>query len=70
MILGKGAIISSSLKEKLNVKISTEEELVGEQNGLSVVLWRKLSLRLNATRWNTAGCINMVKSVYSARDLG
>ena len=38
MSLGKATFLSLSPKQKLNTKRFTEGELVGEQNGLSVVL--------------------------------
>ena len=41
VILGQSAVLSSSLKQKLNVKSSTEGELVGARDGMSVVLWSK-----------------------------
>ena len=41
MRLGKGDVISSSPKQKLNVKSSTEGGLLGAHYGLSVVLWIK-----------------------------
>ena len=37
--LGKGAALSSSNKQKLNTKSSTESELVGAHDGLGLVLW-------------------------------
>ena len=40
MILGWGAVLRSSLNQKLNVKSSTEGELVGAHDGLSVVFWK------------------------------
>lgn len=41
MSLGGGTVLSSSLKQKLNVKIYTEGGLVGSHAGISVVLWIK-----------------------------
>ena len=38
-ILGKGSVVSLSLNQRLNVKISTEGELVGLHDGMSVDLW-------------------------------
>ena len=38
---GKGMIISKSLKQKLNTKISTEAELVGATDMLPANLWTK-----------------------------
>ena len=37
MSQGKGAVLSSSMKHKLYVKIPTEGGFIGEQDGLSVV---------------------------------
>ena len=39
LIMGKGAVYSTSVKQKLNVKSSTEAELVGADDVLSQVLW-------------------------------
>ena len=42
MTLGEGAVISMSNKQKLNVKISTEGELVGVDDALGKVIRTKL----------------------------
>jgi len=39
--LGKGAVISFSRKQKLNVRSSTEGELVGIDDAIGVILWSK-----------------------------
>jgi len=39
MTLGKGAMYSSSCKQKLNTKSSTEAELVGIDDAMGQVLW-------------------------------
>ena len=41
MILGKGAILSLYMNHKLNVKISTDGELIGVHDGLIAVLRSK-----------------------------
>ena len=41
MSLGKGGVLSSSMKQKINVNISTEGEWVVSHNGLIFVLWSK-----------------------------
>ena len=41
MTLGVGAIISFSRKQRINVKSSTESELVGADDGLPLILWCK-----------------------------
>ena len=41
MSLGKGAVLSSSRKQKLNTKSSTESELVGVDDVISKILWGK-----------------------------
>ena len=41
MMLGKGAMYSSSCKQKLNTKNSTEAELVGIDNTMGQVLWTR-----------------------------
>ena len=42
--LGKGGVLSLSLKHNMNVKISTEGKLVGSHNGIIVLLWIKNSV--------------------------
>ena len=44
MTLGKGMIISSSTKQKINTRSSTEAELVGFDDMVSKVMWSKLFL--------------------------
>ena len=39
MSLGKGSPISSSTKQKLNTRSSTEAELVGVDNSMALVVW-------------------------------
>jgi len=41
MMLGKGAVYSSSCKQKLNTKSSTEAELVGIDDAMRQVLWTR-----------------------------
>ena len=45
MSLGKGAIYSSSTKQKLNTKSSTEAELVGVDDLMPQILWCRLFLQ-------------------------
>ena len=44
MTMGRGAIISSSRKQKLNTRSSTESELVGVDDIIVLILWTKLFL--------------------------
>eukprot|EP00957_Ditylum_brightwellii_P135882 10364518-Ditylum_brightwellii.AAC.1 len=44
MTLGKGSVYSMSSKQKLNTKSSTETELVGVNDMLSMILWAKYLL--------------------------
>ena len=44
MTMGKGAILSSSTKQKMNTRSSTEAEIVSSDDMLSQVLWAKLFL--------------------------
>ena len=44
MTMGKGALYSSSQKQKLNSKSSTETEVIGLNDGLNQVLWTKYFL--------------------------
>ena len=39
--MGKGPIIAKSVKQKINTKSSTEAELVGLSDGLSLVIWAR-----------------------------
>jgi hypothetical protein len=41
MSLGKGAIYSASVRQKLNTKSSTEAELVGVDDMMSMILWTR-----------------------------
>jgi hypothetical protein len=41
MSLGKGSPISSSTKQKLNTRSSTEAELVGVDNSMALVVWTR-----------------------------
>ena len=41
LLAGKGAIYSTSTKQKLNTKKSTESELVGINNVMPMILWTK-----------------------------
>ena len=40
----KGSIVSVSLKKKLNIKISTEADLVGSDDVSSLILWNNIFL--------------------------
>ena len=42
LTLGKGALLSMSMKQKLNTKSSTEAELVGCDDSMNMVVWTKL----------------------------
>ena len=44
LTMGKGAIISSSTKQKMNTRSSTEAEIVSSDDQLSLVLWTRLFL--------------------------
>ena len=41
MSLGHGSVVSFSKKQKINVRSSTEGELVGADDGMSLILWSK-----------------------------
>ena len=45
MTMGKGAIISSSRKQKLNTRSSTEAELIASDDALTTIMWTKLFLK-------------------------
>ena len=44
LTMGKGCILSSSKKQKLNTRSSTEAELVAVDDGMGLMLWSKLFL--------------------------
>jgi len=44
MSLGRGTIMSKSIKQKLNTKSSTEEELVGATDYLPNTIWARMFL--------------------------
>jgi hypothetical protein len=44
MMMGRGAIQSIARKQKLNVRSSTESELVGVDDAATMILWTKLFL--------------------------
>jgi hypothetical protein len=45
MSLGKGSVYSGSLRQKLNTRSSTEAELVGVDDMMSMILWTQLFLQ-------------------------
>ena len=44
MSMGQGSIYSKSTKQKINTRSSTEAELVGINDGMSMILWTRLFL--------------------------
>ena len=45
LTMGKGCILSSSKKQKLNTRSSTEAKLVAVDDGMSLMLWSRLFLK-------------------------
>jgi hypothetical protein len=45
MTLGKGCPMSSSIRQKINTKSSTEAELVGVDDGMGIITWTRNFLR-------------------------
>jgi hypothetical protein len=41
MLMGKGSIISSSTRQKMDTKSSTEAELVGVDDGMGLITWTR-----------------------------
>jgi hypothetical protein len=41
MTIGKGCPISSSTRQKLNTKSSTEAELAGVDDGMGMIIWTR-----------------------------
>jgi hypothetical protein len=56
MTLGRGATMSFSRGQKLNVKSSTECELVGIDDAIPQIMWGNISLRTRATLLSTTFC--------------
>ena len=50
MTLGSGSVISKSTKQKLNTRSSTEAELVGVNDAMSMILWTRLFLEAQGIR--------------------
>ena len=46
LMLGKGAVISMSTKQKLNNRSSTKAELVALDDGIGMILWTKHFLKV------------------------
>ena len=44
MLLGKGAIISTSIKQKMDTKSSTETELIASDDLMPHIMWTKYFL--------------------------
>ena len=44
MVMGSGGVISMSRKQKLNTRSSTEAELVGADDAVTMILWTRLFL--------------------------
>ena len=44
MSMGQGSIYSKSTKQKINTRSSTEAELVGTIDAMSMILWTRLYL--------------------------
>ncbi|KAG7358248.1 hypothetical protein IV203_014835 [Nitzschia inconspicua] len=49
MTLGKGSVYSMSTRQKINTRSSTEAELVGVNNAMSIILWTRHFLVLEET---------------------
>ncbi len=52
MSMGKGSVYSSSIKQKLNTKSSTESELVAADNNMPQLLWTKYFLEAQGHKIN------------------
>jgi len=44
MVMGKGSLYSTSTRQKINTKSSTEAELVGVDDEMPMILWTKYFL--------------------------
>jgi KUP system potassium uptake protein len=53
MSMGKGSVYSSSLRQKLNMRSSTEAELVGVDDMMGMILWTQLFLQAQGYCTNT-----------------
>ena len=52
MSMGKGSVYSSSIKQKLNTKSSTESELVAADDNMPQLLWTKYFLEAQGYKVN------------------
>jgi len=52
MSLGKGMIVSSSLKQKLNTQSSTETELIAANDSMPLLLWTNNFLHVQGFNLN------------------
>ena len=59
MSLGRGTVLRYSLKQKLNVKSSTEGEILGQMNDWVWYFGVKFLLNLKDKRWSIKNCIRI-----------
>ena len=57
--MGKGEILSVSLKQKLNIKSSTEAELLGADGASSMMIWTKFFLESQEYKVEQKNYINI-----------
>jgi hypothetical protein len=58
--LGKGSVYSTSRKQRINTKSSTEAELVGVDDGMPLVVWTHNFL---ATKSQTTLCTKIIRAL-------
>ena len=60
MTMGKGAIVSQSIKQKINTCSSTEAELVGVDDAMKMMLWTQHFLEAHGYKVKTVKEINYI----------
>ena len=76
MTLGRGCVISTSIKQKINTKSSTEAELVGTDDMSGQLLWTRYFLQEQGYDFKTVllqdnqSCICLLYTSPSPRDRG
>ena len=61
MTLGKGSVISMSKKQKLNTRSSTEAELVGADDAVTMILWTCLFMEQQGYLLNKIYCSRITR---------
>ena len=65
MSLGKGAVSIFSTIQKINAKLSTEEDLIGMYDSMAKILWKNNSSRHRGKRLYTISFYRITRLPYS-----